>query len=74
MADGVVALTVGYGRSHAGRIGSGVGFDAFTVRSSKAPGFDSGVKLTEARAHVLAVGDAEPRQHGGAPRRPRVDR
>src|SRR6185503_2897752 len=37
MADGVIALTVGYGRSHAGRIGSGVGFDAFTVRSSKAP-------------------------------------
>ena len=37
MADGVVALTLGYGRSHAGRIGSGVGFDTFTVRSSKAP-------------------------------------
>ena len=39
MADGVVALTLGYGRSHAGRVGSGVGFDAFTVRSSTAPGF-----------------------------------
>ena len=47
MADGVVALTLGYGRSHAGRIGSGVGFDAFKVRSSKAPGFDSGVTLTK---------------------------
>ena len=35
MTDGVVALTLGYGRSHAGRIGSGVGFDAFTVRSSR---------------------------------------
>ena len=33
MADGVVAVTLGYGRSHAGRIGSGVGFDAYTVRS-----------------------------------------
>ena len=52
MADGVVALTLGYGRSHAGRIGSGVGFDAFTVRSSKAPGFDGGVTLTKARAHA----------------------
>ena len=73
MADGVVALTLGYGRSHAGRIGSGVGFDAFTVRSSKAPGFDSGVKLTKLGAHVPAVGDPGPRQHGGAPPRPRVD-
>ena len=73
MADGVVALTLGYGRSRAGRIGSGVGFDAFTVRSSKAPGFDSGVRLTKLGAHVPALGDPGPRQHGGAPRRPRVD-
>ncbi len=41
MTDGVVALTLGYGRSHAGRIGSGVGFNTFTVRSSKAPGFEA---------------------------------
>jgi molybdopterin-containing oxidoreductase family iron-sulfur binding subunit len=47
MTDGVVALTLGYGRSHAGRIGSGVGVDAFTVRASQAPGFDSGVTLTK---------------------------
>jgi molybdopterin-containing oxidoreductase family iron-sulfur binding subunit len=46
MADGVVALTLGYGRQHAGRIGSKVGFDTFTVRPSAAPGFDSGGKLT----------------------------
>jgi molybdopterin-containing oxidoreductase family iron-sulfur binding subunit len=46
MADGVVALTLGYGRLRAGRIGSGVGFDAFRLRSSQAPGFDSGVGLT----------------------------
>ena len=72
MADGVVALTLGYGRRRAGRIGSGVGFDTFTVRSSKAPGFDSGVTLTTARAHVPAFGDPGPRQHGGPPPRPRV--
>ncbi|MGE5813016.1 MAG: TAT-variant-translocated molybdopterin oxidoreductase, partial [Acidobacteriota bacterium] len=36
MADGVVALTLGYGRVHAGRVGSGVGFDAFTIRTSRA--------------------------------------
>jgi molybdopterin-containing oxidoreductase family iron-sulfur binding subunit len=47
MADGVVALTLGYGRRRAGRIGTGVGFDTFTVRASKAPGFDSGVTLSK---------------------------
>ena len=45
MADGVVALTMGYGRTRAGRIGSGVGFDTFTVRVSTAPGFDGGATV-----------------------------
>jgi molybdopterin-containing oxidoreductase family iron-sulfur binding subunit len=47
MADGVVAVTLGYGRQRAGRIGNGVGFDTFTVRSSRAAGFDRGAKLTK---------------------------
>ncbi len=69
MADGVVALTLGYGRSHAGRIGSGVGFDAFTVRSSKAPGFDSGVRLTKlARTYPLSA----TQEHGSMEGRPLI--
>jgi MoCo/4Fe-4S cofactor protein with predicted Tat translocation signal len=69
MADGVVALTVGYGRSHAGRIGSGVGFDAFRVRNSKAPGFDSGVRLTKlARTYALSA----TQNHGSMEGRPIV--
>ena len=69
MADGVVALTLGYGRSHAGRIGSGVGFDAFTVRSSKAPGFDSGVSLTKlGRTYPLSA----TQEHGSMEGRPVV--
>ena len=69
MADGVVALTLGYGRSHAGRIGSGVGFDAFKVRSSKAPGFDSGVTLTKlARTYPLSA----TQNHGSMEGRPIV--
>ena len=69
MADGVVALTLGYGRSHAGRIGSGVGFDAFKVRSSKAPGFDSGVTLTKlARTYPLSA----TQEHGSMEGRPVV--
>jgi molybdopterin-containing oxidoreductase family iron-sulfur binding subunit len=69
MTDGVVALTLGYGRSQAGRIGSGVGFDAFTVRSSKAPGFDSGAKLTKlARTYPLSA----TQEHGSMEGRPVV--
>ena len=80
MADGVVALTLGYGRSQAGRIGSGVGFDTFKVRSSKAPGFDSGVTLTKVARTLPALRNPGTRQHGGAPRScasrrwPRFDR
>ena len=69
MADGVVALTLGYGRSRAGRIGSGVGFDTFTVRSSKAPGFDSGVRLTKlGRTYPLSA----TQDHGSMEGRPLV--
>jgi MoCo/4Fe-4S cofactor protein with predicted Tat translocation signal len=68
-ADGVVALTLGYGRQRAGRIGSSVGFDTFTVRSSRAPGFDSGVRLTRlGRTHPLSA----TQQHGSMEGRPIV--
>jgi molybdopterin-containing oxidoreductase family iron-sulfur binding subunit len=69
MADGVVALTLGYGRVHAGRIGSNVGFDTFTVRGSKAPGFDSGAKLTRVgRRYPLSA----TQEHGSMEGRPVV--
>jgi molybdopterin-containing oxidoreductase family iron-sulfur binding subunit len=69
MADGVVALTLGYGRSQAGRIGSGVGFNVFPVRSSTAPGFDSGASLTRlARRYPLSA----TQNHGSMEGRPIV--
>jgi molybdopterin-containing oxidoreductase family iron-sulfur binding subunit len=69
MADGVVALTLGYGRRRVGRIGAGVGFDTFTVRSSRTPGFDSGVKLTSVgRTHPLSA----TQDHGSMEGRPIV--
>jgi molybdopterin-containing oxidoreductase family iron-sulfur binding subunit len=69
MADGVVALTLGYGRQHAGRVGSGVGFNTFTVRASTSPGFASGVTLTRAgRAYSLSA----TQDHGSMEGRPIV--
>jgi len=69
MTDGVVALTVGYGRSHAGRVGSGVGFNTFTVRGSQALGFDSGATLTRLeRTYPLSA----TQEHGSMEGRPIV--
>ena len=69
MADGVVALTLGYGRQRAGRVGSGVGFDTFTVRSSRAPGFDSDVRLARVgRTYPLSA----TQNHGSMEGRPLV--
>jgi molybdopterin-containing oxidoreductase family iron-sulfur binding subunit len=69
MADGVVALTLGYGRARAGRIGSGVGFDTFTLRTSHAPGFDNGVSLTRVgRTFALSA----TQEHGSMEGRPIV--
>ena len=69
MTDGVVALTLGFGRSQAGRVGSGVGFDPFKVRSSKAPGFDTGAKLTKlGRRYPLSA----TQEHGSMEGRPLV--
>jgi molybdopterin-containing oxidoreductase family iron-sulfur binding subunit len=69
MADGVVALTLGYGRQRAGRIGSGVGFNTFTVRASNAPGFDSGGRLTRlGRTYSLSA----TQNHGSMEGRPIV--
>ena len=69
MADEVVALTLGYGRPRAGRVGSGVGFNAFTVRSSRAPGFDRGAALSRlGRRYPLSA----TQNHGSMEGRPIV--
>jgi molybdopterin-containing oxidoreductase family iron-sulfur binding subunit len=69
MADGVVALTLGYGRAQAGRIGNGVGFDTFKVRGSNAPGFDGGATVSKrGGSHPLST----TQNHGSMEGRPIV--
>jgi molybdopterin-containing oxidoreductase family iron-sulfur binding subunit len=69
MADGVVALTLGYGRQRAGRIGNGVGFDTFRLRASRAAGFDGGVTLSRrGGTHPLSA----TQNHGSMEGRPIV--
>ncbi|MFZ0481117.1 MAG: TAT-variant-translocated molybdopterin oxidoreductase [Terriglobales bacterium] len=44
--DNSVTVFFGYGRMKAGRVGTGQGFDVYPLRTSQAPWFASGVKLT----------------------------
>jgi molybdopterin-containing oxidoreductase family iron-sulfur binding subunit len=46
-ADGVLAATLGYGRSKAGAIGNGIGFDVFALRNVDTPWQLDGVTLTK---------------------------
>ncbi|HET6518820.1 MAG TPA: TAT-variant-translocated molybdopterin oxidoreductase [Geminicoccaceae bacterium] len=45
-APDTVTLPLGYGRTRAGRIGTGVGFDAYRLRTSDRPWFAPGASLT----------------------------
>ncbi len=50
-----VTVTLGYGRTHAGRVGSNTGFNAYAVRASKARWFGGGLQLRKTGArHALA--------------------
>jgi len=44
-ADFSIAVTLGYGRSAAGRIGTGVGFNVYRLMSSSSPYIDNGVTV-----------------------------
>ena len=44
-ADGVIAVSLGYGRSRAGAIGNGIGFDAYPLRAAGNPWLVNNVTL-----------------------------
>ncbi len=68
-ADGSIAVWLGYGRSAAGRIGNGVGANAYAVRTTAAPWFAGGATLTRTdRKHELA----STQDHGSMEQRPLV--
>jgi molybdopterin-containing oxidoreductase family iron-sulfur binding subunit len=43
--DNAFTLHLGYGRQHAGRVGSGMGFNAYLLRTSDAPLFATGAQI-----------------------------
>jgi MoCo/4Fe-4S cofactor protein with predicted Tat translocation signal len=46
-ADESVTVHLGYGRTNAGRVGNGVGFNAYALRTSDAPWFGSGLEIVK---------------------------
>jgi molybdopterin-containing oxidoreductase family iron-sulfur binding subunit len=61
LADGTLVLSLGYGRKQAGRVGAGVGFDAFSLRTAAGLDLATDVKLTPAgRSYPLA----QTQEHG----------
>ncbi|MGA3091830.1 MAG: TAT-variant-translocated molybdopterin oxidoreductase [Terriglobales bacterium] len=44
--DNSITVFFGYGRTRAGRVGTGTGFDVYPLRTSQTSSFASGVKLT----------------------------
>ena len=47
-ADGSVTVHLGYGRTRAGRVGDGIGFNAYALRTSDAPDFGAGLEVRKA--------------------------
>ena len=45
--DDSVTVHLGFGRTRAGRVGNGVGFNAYLLRTSGAPLFDSGLEIVK---------------------------
>jgi molybdopterin-containing oxidoreductase family iron-sulfur binding subunit len=43
--ENTVTVHLGYGRTHAGRVGGGMGFNAYALRTSDAPWFGTGVTI-----------------------------
>jgi molybdopterin-containing oxidoreductase family iron-sulfur binding subunit len=44
-AEDTISLSLGYGRTQAGQVGTGLGFNAYALRTSDAPWFGAGLEL-----------------------------
>jgi molybdopterin-containing oxidoreductase family iron-sulfur binding subunit len=66
-ADDSVTVHLGFGRTSAGRVGNGVGFNAYALRTSDAPLFASGVEIVKIGAKFpLAATQSQHAMEGRA--------
>ncbi len=66
-ADNTIALTLGWGRKKAGRIGNGRGFDVNPIRTTGALGFAVGAQVTKAGGDYFF---AQTQEHSSTEGRP----
>jgi MoCo/4Fe-4S cofactor protein with predicted Tat translocation signal len=67
-ADGAVTVHLGHGRERAGRVGTGVGFDAYRLRSTAALWSEAGVQVRKVPGrHTLACVQMHHRMEGRDP-------
>jgi molybdopterin-containing oxidoreductase family iron-sulfur binding subunit len=65
-ADDTVILTLGYGRTGAGRIASGVGYNTYAIRSAASPDVDAGT-IAKAGGSVMLSATQEHHSMEGRP-------
>ncbi len=58
-ANDSVTLALGYGRTRAGRVGTGIGFDAYRLRTSEAPLFTTDAKIQATGQHIALASTQE---------------
>jgi MoCo/4Fe-4S cofactor protein with predicted Tat translocation signal len=61
MADGTLVVNLGYGRRKAGRVGTGVGYDGYALRTSKALDLATDVRLGASGRRALL---SQTQEHG----------
>ena len=54
-AEDSITLNLGYGRTHAGRVGNRVGVNVYPIRTSDSPWFGSGARVTKTGRMYLLV-------------------
>jgi molybdopterin-containing oxidoreductase family iron-sulfur binding subunit len=63
--DDAVTLQLGFGRTHAGKVGNGVGYNAYLLRTSDAPWFASGLEIMKTGdQHQLATTQGQQAMEG----------
>ncbi|MBI2687660.1 MAG: TAT-variant-translocated molybdopterin oxidoreductase [Acidobacteria bacterium] len=66
-ADGAITLVMGYGRQSIGRVGRGIGYNAFAVRNSAGMGFTTAANVTKAPGTYYMVTTQEHHSQEGRP-------
>ncbi|MGA3185602.1 MAG: TAT-variant-translocated molybdopterin oxidoreductase [Bryobacteraceae bacterium] len=60
-ADESITIHFGYGRTRAGKVANGVGFNAYAIRTSTSPWLDAGVEITQ-KSHGYAFATTQHTQ------------